>query len=67
LGFDTLAWPTHRPSERVEALVLRGIFLLTRPPSCTGSTGRGLDDVPDAWERFLAPIPPEERGDLISA
>ena len=22
---------------------------------------------PDAWERFLAPIPPEERGDMIAA
>jgi proline iminopeptidase len=53
--------------ERVEALVLRGIFLLTqRELSWFYQDGASMI-FPDAWERFVAPIPPEERGDMIGA
>jgi len=53
--------------ERVEALVLRGIFLLTeRELNWFYQDGASMM-FPDAWERFLAPIPEAERGDLIGA
>src|SRR3569623_1974644 len=46
--------------ERVEALVLRGIFLLTqRELSWFYQDGASMM-FPDACERFLAPIPPDE-------
>ena len=53
--------------ERVTAMVLRGVFTARR------SELRWLYEegasflFPDAWERFLAPIPTQERGDLIAA
>src|SRR6185437_10524253 len=53
--------------ERVEALVLRGIFLMTqRELNWFYQDGASML-FPDAWERFVAPIPPEERGDMIAA
>lgn len=53
--------------ERVESLVLRGIFLLTpRELRWFYQDGAGML-FPDAWKRFCAPIPPEERHDMISA
>ena len=61
-----LAYAIKHP-ERVEGLILRGIFLLTpKELSWFYQDGAGML-FPDAWERFLAPIPPAERGDLISA
>ncbi len=55
----------HR--ERVRALVLRGIFLL-RPHEIRWFYQDGASLVyPDAWEAYLAPIPPEEHGDLVAA
>lgn len=61
-----LAYAQAHP-ERVRALVLRGIFLLRRwelewfyQDGCSAI-------FPDLWEQYLAPIPPAERGDLISA
>jgi len=61
-----LAYAIKHP-ERVEALILRGIFLLTpKELAWFYQDGAGML-FPDAWERFLAPIPPAERGDLISA
>src|SRR3569833_1473032 len=53
--------------ERVEALVLRGIFLLTRRELNWFYQDGASMIFPDAWERFLAPIPADERGDLIGA
>lgn len=53
--------------ERVSGLVLRGIFLLTdRELRWFYQEGASML-FPDAWERFLAPIPEDERGDLMSA
>ena len=47
--------------------MLRGIFLLTqRELDWFYQQGASML-FPDAWERFLAPIPVEEHGDLITA
>jgi proline iminopeptidase len=63
-----LAYAQTHP-ERVTELVLRGIFLV-RPwefrwfyetPDGTGAL------FPDLWEHFVAPIPPQERGDMMRA
>ncbi|HEY4029212.1 MAG TPA: prolyl aminopeptidase [Caulobacteraceae bacterium] len=53
--------------ERVEALVLRGIFLLTHRELDWFYQDGACMLFPDAWERFLAPIPPEERHDMVGA
>jgi proline iminopeptidase len=53
--------------ERVEALILRGIFLLTRRELSWFYQDGASMLFPDAWERFLAPIPEAERGDLLTA
>lgn len=61
-----LAYAIAHP-ERVDGLVLRGIFLLTeRELRWFYQEGASML-FPDAWERFLAPIPEEERGDLMAA
>ena len=54
--------------ERVQALVLRGVFLLTRRELDWFYKDGGASMIfPDAWERFTAPIPLEERDDLLGA
>lgn len=51
----------------VKALVLRGIFTLRRD-ELLFFYQKGADMLyPDAWEHYLAPIPEEERGDLMAA
>lgn len=61
-----LAYAITHP-ERVEALVLRGIFLLTeREVKWFYQDGASMI-FPDAWEQYLAPIPEAERGDLMAA
>ncbi|MBL8787672.1 MAG: prolyl aminopeptidase [Deltaproteobacteria bacterium] len=54
--------------ERVTELVLRGIFL-GRPVEIDwlyqGGTVAAL--FPDGWERFVAPVPVAERGDMLRA
>lgn len=61
-----LAYSQKYP-ERVSELVLRGIFLLRRS-ELTWFYQEGASRLfPDAWEKFLAPIPPHERGDLMGA
>jgi proline iminopeptidase len=61
-----LAYAATHP-ERVEALILRGIFLLTkRELSWFYQDGASML-FSDAWERFVAPIPEAERGDLLTA
>jgi proline iminopeptidase len=53
--------------ERVRALLLRGIFTLRRSElEWYYQQGASLF-FPEKWERFLAAIPPAERGDLMSA
>lgn len=53
--------------DRVTELVLRGIFLL-RPQELLWFYQHGASELfPDFWEDFIAPVPPPERADLISA
>ena len=53
--------------ERVLGLVLRGIFLC-RKLEIDWFYQEGASYVfPDAWEKYLAPIPEAERGDLVGA
>jgi proline iminopeptidase len=61
-----LAYAIKHP-ERVEGLVLRGVFLLTARELHWFYQDGACMLFPDAWARFCAPIPPEERGDMISA
>ena len=61
-----LAYAIKHP-DRVEALILRGIFLLTRKELEWFYQDGASMLFPDAWEHFLAPIPEAERGDLMSA
>ncbi|HEX7944936.1 MAG TPA: prolyl aminopeptidase [Phenylobacterium sp.] len=61
-----LAYAIKHP-ERVESLILRGIFLLT-PRELAWFYQDGASMMfPDAWARFCAPIPEAERGDMIGA
>jgi len=61
-----LAYAIKHP-DRVENLILRGVFLLTdRELNWFYQDGASMI-FPDAWERFCAPIPPAERSDMISA
>jgi proline iminopeptidase len=61
-----LAYAIKHP-ERVESLILRGIFLLTKRELAWFYQDGASMMFPDAWARFCAPIPPAERGDMIGA
>src|SRR5207249_8527603 len=61
-----LAYAETHP-ERVSALILRGIFSLRRAELLWYYQEGASWLFPDKWERFLAPIPAAERGDLIAA
>ncbi len=53
--------------ERVMALILRGIFLC-RPDEIQWFYQGGAKRIfPDHWQEFIAPIPKEERGDMVKA
>lgn len=61
-----LAYAITHP-ERVEALVLRGIFLVTeREVQWFYQDGASIL-APDCWEGFRDVIPPEERHDMVGA
>jgi proline iminopeptidase len=53
--------------ERVSALVLRGIYTVTKAELAWYYQFGVSEMFPDKWERFQAPIPREERGDMIAA
>jgi proline iminopeptidase len=61
-----LAYAITHP-ERVEGLVLRGVFLLTERELHWFYQDGASMLFPDAWERFCGPIPPAERADMIAA
>ena len=61
-----LAYAETHP-ERVTELVLRGIFLVRRTELQWFYQEGASHLFPDAWARFLEPIPEVERGDLMSA
>ncbi|MBB5684520.1 prolyl aminopeptidase [Sphingobium boeckii] len=61
-----LAYAQTHP-ERVSELVLRGIFTI-RQCEIDWYYQHGASLIfPDKWERFLAPIPAAERGDVVQA
>jgi proline iminopeptidase len=62
----SLAYAQTHP-ERVTELILRGIFTLRRKELLWFYQEGASWLLPEAWERFLAPIPEVERGDLIAA
>lgn len=61
-----LAYAITHP-DRVESLVLRGVFLLTERELRWFYQDGASMLFPDAWERFCKPIPLAERGDMITA
>ncbi|CAM5343430.1 proline iminopeptidase [Aquamicrobium terrae] len=61
-----LAYAETHP-ERVSELVVRGIYTLTRAELQWYYQFGVSEMFPDKWERFLAPIPEAERGDLMAA
>ncbi|OWF44740.1 uncharacterized protein LOC110457918 [Mizuhopecten yessoensis] len=62
----SLAYAESHPG-RVKALILRGIFGLTRRETLWSNQDGASHLFPDVWEAYLAPIPEGERGDLMSA
>jgi len=53
--------------ERVRAMVLRGVFT-ARQSELIWLYGGGASALyPEAWERFVMPIPAADRGDLVAA
>lgn len=61
-----LAYAQTHP-ERVLGLIVRGIFL-ARPQDIHWFYQEGASRLfPDYWQDYLAPIPPEERHDMIAA
>lgn len=61
-----LAYAERHP-HRVSELILRGVYTLTRA-ELEWYYQFGVSEIfPDKWERFQAPIPPDERGDMIAA
>ena len=61
-----LAYAQTHP-QRVSELVLRGIFTLRRAEVQWFYQQGASWIFPDAWERFVEPIPVVERGDMIGA
>ncbi len=61
-----LAYAQHH-RERVQELVLRGIFTFTKTEIDWFYGGGTSILFPDAWADFLAPIPAAEHGDLLAA
>lgn len=61
-----LAYAQTHP-EHVTELVLRGIFML-RPKEIHWFYQHGASEIfPDRWQHYLAPIPENERDDLLTA
>lgn len=61
-----LAYSETHP-ERVSELVLRGIYTLTRAELDWYYQFGVSEMFPDKWERFIAPIPEEERHEMMAA
>jgi len=61
-----LAYAQTHP-QRVSELIVRGIFTVRREELLWFYQEGASWLFPDVWERYLAPIPPEERHDLMAA
>lgn len=62
----SLAYAQKHP-ERVSELVLRGIYTVTRAELRWYYQFGVSEMFPDKWEKFQAPIPEAERGDMVAA
>jgi len=58
---------TQAHPERVKHLVLRGVFLATQPELDWFYGGGAGQFWPEAWQRFQALVPEDERDDMIAA
>lgn len=61
-----LAYAQKYP-HRVTEMVLRGIFLIRKEECDWFHNGGAARFHPELWERFIAPIPEAERGDMLAA
>ncbi len=61
-----LAYAETHP-DRVSELILRGVYTVTRAELDWYYRFGVSEMFPEKWERFVAPIPPAERGDMIAA
>jgi proline iminopeptidase len=61
-----LAYASKHPS-RVRGLILRGIFLCRKEEIQWFYQDGASKIYPDLWDHYLAPIPEDERGDLVAA
>ncbi|MEB3285959.1 MAG: prolyl aminopeptidase [Vampirovibrionales bacterium] len=62
-----LAYAQAHP-DKVSGLILRGIFLCTDEELAWFYQGPGVNWLfPDLWEKYIAPIPETERGNLMAA
>jgi proline iminopeptidase len=61
-----LAYAETHP-DRVSALILRGIYTLTKAELDWYYQFGVSEMFPEKWQKFLAPIPETERGDMIAA
>ncbi len=61
-----LIYAQTRP-EKVRAMILRGIFLMTQPELDWFYGGGAGKFWPDQWRHFSSMVPPEEQDDLIGA
>jgi len=61
-----LAYAETHP-QRVSELILRGVYTVTQAELDWYYKFGVSEMFPDKWERFLAPIPEAERGDLVAA
>jgi proline iminopeptidase len=62
----SLAYAETHPGA-CKGLILRGIFMLRREELLWFYQKGTRFVYPDAWEKYEAPIPPEERGDMMGA
>ncbi len=62
----SLAYAITHP-EKVDSLFLRGIFMLREKEINWFYQDGASYMYPDAWEKYIAPIPEEERGNLVEA
>jgi proline iminopeptidase len=61
-----LAYAETHP-ERVSELIVRGVFMIGKSEIDWYYQFGASEIFPDKWEKFLAPIPADERGDLAAA
>ncbi|MEM8631850.1 MAG: prolyl aminopeptidase [Pseudomonadota bacterium] len=62
----SLIYAQHHP-DRALRLILRGVFLMTKPELDWFYAGGAGQFWPDVWERFSGMVPEDERDDLIAA